>query len=497
MLVRAAIVLLVLSVALPVIAEEDALDGWDRRFAKSIKTTTDAHVKLATWAEKYQLRRSAVRAWRRVLLFEPDHPGARAWFGYSRTESGAWTWPEARRQAVREMIDTNEKKAGEARRRFRAANRQIVDRLLAAGNTAEFRTRTDAGRIEKWNERMFTAFELLLRLSPGEQRPRELLGHPEFEGRRVDPKALRFLKARAARRAAGRAAAKAGFEVVPRGIDPAFHGAGLVAHAARTRNFTITTTWGQETATKLALAAERALAEVIRVNGLPLSVADRKRLRRIYIVKDNGQLRTFLMKFSEWDRDRIERQLSRFNNAWFKSGSVVCRIRGDELQIDNVMHYAVRKALRAYRKMGTDDLDDDEPAPALESWLLEALSTDVVMRLTGNSIASFSQVPDYSHEKRETTGKDRWMGLARQRVADDDDVPFDRLPRLRLIDVNAACSVKGYGMIQYLFERDAVRARAFVAMALVHGSEAAAKAVYKASLGDLDAGYREWVLLTW
>jgi len=217
MLVRAAIVLLVLSVALPAFAEEDALDGWDRRLAKSIETTSDGYVKLAKWAEKYQLRRSAARAWRRVLLFQPDHAGARAWFGYSRAESGAWTWPEARRQTVRELVDTNEKKAGDARRRFRAANRQIADRLLAAGNTAEFRTRTDADRIEKWNERMFAAFELLLRISPGEQRARELLGHPEFEGRRVDPKSLRFLKARAARRAAGRAAAKAGFDVVPRG----------------------------------------------------------------------------------------------------------------------------------------------------------------------------------------------------------------------------------------------------------------------------------------
>ena len=43
--------------------------------------------------------------------------------------------------------------------------------------------------------------------------------------------------------------------------------------------------------------------------------------------------------------------------------------------------------------------------------------------------------------------------------ADDDDVSLARLTTRRLIDLNAACSVKGYGMIQYLFEQDAKRAR--------------------------------------
>jgi len=492
-----AIALLLLIASSPALPAEDALDGWDRRHRALLKSTADGYERLAKWAAKHRLEKSAARAWRRLLVFDSDHADARAWFGYTRGKSGAWTWPLARRQVVRELVDGNEKKATEFHRRFRDAERRAADRLLALGNTAEFRTGKEPERVEKWNERMFTAFTLLLRISPGEERARERLGHPEFEGRRVDPRALRYLEARSARRQAGKAAAKAGFDVVSRGVDHEVEAIGLLAHSARSRNFTVVTTWGQETARGLAVSAEQALAEVIRVNGFPGVVADRKRIRTIYLMRDAGQIRLFLQHFSDWDKDRIERQLKRFNNAWFAPFSVVARIQGDARLIDTVMQYGVRKAIRAFRKMSMDALDDDSKVPDLEPWLLDALATDVVMRLTGDSLSNFSEVPDYSHERRVTEGRDRWMALARERVESDDDVSFARLTRLRLIDLNPACSVKGHGLIQYLFESDAAKARRFVAVALVHGSAAAAKKVYESSLAGIDAGYRDWVRLTW
>jgi hypothetical protein len=478
--------------------EEEALAGWDRRFERAREFAAETYEKLARWADKNGLARSGARARRRILTIDPENTEARAWFGYEKDETGRYSWPPARREHFRELRDTTTDRRDDFHRRLRLADRRVGDRLLALGNTADFRMRSGVAFPEKWNERMFRAFTVLLRIAPREERARELLGHPEFEGRRVDPKALPFLKARAVRKRAGEAAALAGFEVADLGRHAGLAAIGIDAHGARTLHFTVYTSWGSERASELALAAERAMTEIIRVNGFPYGAAERKGLEFITILKDKAQLRTFLARNSDWKSDRIEHQLSRFTNAWFAPGCVAEHIAKKDRMVDGVMHYACRTTVGAARRMFREEIaGEGEKIPDLEPWLLEALATDVVKRMTGESLTRFSEFPEYSHEKRTTKGLDRWMALARERVANDDDVPMTRLVRLRLIDLDAAAAVKAYAVLQYLFEGDAGRARKFVRLALVRGGEVAARGIYHLTLDELDTGYREWVILTW
>jgi hypothetical protein len=496
---RLPVILLLLSIGTTAVAEDepDPFSGWDRRFVKAGEFAADSYTKLAKWAERSGLPRSASRARRRVLLLAPDHEKTRALLGYERKKEGGWVWPEAKRQAIRELTDDNEEKAGDFPRRLRLADRRVADRFRTLGKTAEFRIESEPARMEAWNDRLFRAFEKVLTVYPDDQAAREILGHPEFEGRRVDPKAYPFLKMRKIRRDAGRAAARLEFEILEMGRDRALSKVGVTAAVARSRHFTLATTWGPERAGQLALAAERALAELLRVNRFPFEIADRNTLKTIYILKDKPELREFLKNLTDWDDDRITRQLKRFTNAYFRPGAVAEHIEAEPRMIDGVMNYACRTTVRAARRYFVEELEEGADPPKLEAWLRETLVSDVLKRLTGDSLTTFSEVPRYAHERRDTKGQDRWMTLARERVESDDDVPLARLPHHRLIDLDGAAAVKGYAFLQYLFERSPERARAFVKAALVHGSAPAAKAVYKRTLAELDAGYRAWVLLTW
>ena len=123
-------------------------------------------------------------------------------------------------------------------------------------------------------------------------------------------------------------------------------------------------------------------------------------------------------------------------------------------------------------------------------------------------------------------GQDLWIMLARRQVEMDDDVELNRLWKLTLTDIRGPETVKGYALLQFLFEHDPALAQKFIWHALAHGTPAAVVDVYgdwpgtpkpkeedataesyakgafnqpeyQAAMNALDDRYREWIIKSW
>ena len=152
---------------------------------------------------------------------------------------------------------------------------------------------------------------------------------------------------------------------------------------------------------------------------------------------------------------------------------------------DMVIHQTGHAVARAAMSMALSDLGNrlGSNTSGIEDWLQESVSYDSTRRLTGTTLTTCGEFGKYGQNMTPKPGEDLWIQLARRQVEMDDDVDLSRLWRLTVNDIRGPETVKGYALLQYLFEQDAALAQKFIWHALAHGTPAAVADVYSEWLG--------------
>jgi hypothetical protein len=104
----------------------------------------------------------------------------------------------------------------------------------------------------------------------------------------------------------------------------------------------------------------------------------------------------------------------------------------------------------------------------------------------------------YRDEMRDSPEMNRWQATSRLVVERDDDVPMSVLCRLGINQMKTRHTSKAYTFLQFLYERNAEQARAFVREMLSgRGTPGAIREVYGKTPEDLDAEYAKWIRATY
>lgn len=468
-------------------------------FENSMKVTLANSVRkyedLWKWCNQKKLSWTAIAVRRNVLRYDPNNEEVRKYVGYSKTPDGMWIRNDARRDQIREEADLEDPKAMKYPERLAAVEKEIVNIWKGLANKAGKNAKDDVANEASWTEKASTCWERVLEVSPTNEDAHKALKHPKHVGKYVRPEALPYLKARDERKAGGGKRAQLPFTTAQVEPDGLFKAAGLTGGGAKSERFVVNSVHGKDHAARMCVVAERALVDFITVYGAPEDLKDRAGLNKFDIVKDHLELGRVLQS-AGWDAARIAEFLKYFGGTGLQPGQRVGTLSSGQDSDDNVAHMVTRSAANAFRQVGVQEIGN--PIGGIEDWLEGSIAYDVTRRLLGTSL---TVVGDFGKYGTETTklDKDIWMELARMFVMNDDDPELKRLVKCTYQDQNIRVPeiVKGYAIVQYLFESDAEKARKFILTAIVQGTPRAVEAVYGVSMDELDAGYRKWILQSW
>lgn len=473
------------------------LAAWDDAWAGALLASAAKYEALAKWCGAKKLPYSEFRIRALVLRYLPDDAAARADVGYVRGPDGTWVRDEARHQAMRATSDIEDPRAMKLHEKEAATNRSVVALWRRLPQQAARQVEADPPNADAWTERAARAWSRVLEADPSDEAAHKALGHPKFEGRYVLPEALPFLAARSERRRGGQMRANLRFPPERVATSGAFAAAGLAGGGARSAHAVVDSAHGADAAARLCVWTERAIADFGTVYGPAPAAAEPSAPVKLNVVPGKDELMRLLLSAGWSDADAERFASFRRGGPGVPAGESTATSAGRADADDAAIHaagHALAAALRAdaIRELGS-------PVPHAEDWLVESVAHDLSRPLTGTTVVPCCAFGRYGFDVESNPDADRWIVLAKRLVESDDDVPLTRLCVLTLArrELGGPETVKGYALLQFLFEWDAAKARAFVRTALAQGTTHAIDVVYHDSMDAIDARYREWLRVTW
>lgn len=513
-------------------AEETPAD-WNEKFERTLDNAVKELDKLAKWCERNHLEWTANYVRRKGFRFRPDDAELRAYFGYEKWEDGRWRQNDLRRDEFRAIIDEDDPESGKFPSNMDKANNKIAGWFKGLASKAD-KSADETGDAQ-WKELSAKAWEWVLTADPDgkyAEQAHKALGHPKFDGEYVSPFKLKFLENRKSRKQAGEAQAAKDYAVEQAPADGNIPAAGMEGFGAKGELLAINTTHSQEVADRLVVWAHRGVHDIVDIYGFPEAVLERMPLRKMDIVKqgDNkAELRQYLEKGAKWDQARITKYLEYFGGMGGVGPATYVSMNTSQADADDsVIHRFGHSIVNAAHSMALSDLGArlGSMSNEIENWLMESIAYDCTRRLTGNTLTTCGEFGRYGNNITPKPGQDLWIQLARRQVEMDDDVSLSHLWKLSLTDLRGPETVKGYALMQFLFEHDPALAQKFIWHALAHGTPAAVVDVYgdwlgtpkpkaedataesyakgafnqpeyQAAMDALDDRYKEWILKAW
>jgi hypothetical protein len=498
-------------------APADLVAEWTQQWDTAVKESAKDYKKIA---DKYEKNLEATSAYTRrfILRYLPDDEETRKWLGYGKSTPAAdgsptWVRDEVRHDQINEFVDTDDPNSTKYKRDVQDAGKRIVNRFkgLAKKATANGAAK-DAPADAKWNEKAEQAWNRVLELDDGTkdfEEAHKALNHPRFEGKYCSPFKFKFMQARNERRKAGErenAQEVKGIDAVePDGTMPK---AGLTGGGAKSPHVVVNTTHGKDVARKFATAFEKGLIDLVDVVGFPPEAKERCFVRKLTMVKDEDEWKTALAKGLDWKQAEIQRHIdAHFGGAGPTQSGEYVRHGDDGVNSEDFcMNIAAMMTVMGARGLAAAEFGGGQGQ--LEDWLGECIAYDVTARVHGTKSTHWGAFGRYGETVEAPPGQDKWIELARRLVIADDDVPISALWKktLQKQDLKGPDLVKGWALIQFLYERDKDSARKFILTAVAKGTPEACAEVFGGGEGAddpakamdrVDAEYHEWVLKAW
>jgi hypothetical protein len=503
---------------------DDSVADWDKRWAKAIKDSANEYAKIV---KKYEDELEATSSYTRryILRYLPDDDETRANLGYIKeklndgTDGWKWVRNDIIRDRLRELSDLEDPKQTLYNKDLAAAHKKVGNWFKALARKAtEYGAAKNASADGNWAEktkmawtRALEALESDLSMESGKNKDADechkALGHPKFEGKYVTPYKLQFQKARQERRRAGEKHAAVTVKADPVEPDGMFVSGGFAGGGARSEHMTINTTHGKEAAIQYAQDCERALIDIVEIYGFPETIKERLPCTKINFIKDKDEFRQFMEKAAGWKPAEVTKYIDAGLMGVSHAGERITTSSPGGGARDAAMSLTTLHSVNAAQGAARADLGSSV-RDGIEDWLFTSMCYDVTKRVLGTALTTYGAFGRYGDTVDSRPGEDKWIELARRLVLMDDDTPLAELPKRTLEnkDLRAPQQIKGWALVQFLFERDPERAKAFLWNALANGTAAAVAAVYPddedspdpaKSMEKLDAEYREWIIKGW
>jgi hypothetical protein len=501
--------------------DADPVAEWDKRWDKALKDAANEYVKIsAKYNEK--LASSAAYIRRFVLRYLPDDKETRKFLGYAWAKQGdgteKWEPVDTIRDEIRERTDLDdpkttkfEKDKMEATKRIIAAFKGLAKKAIENGTAKD----VSADKAKEWKEKEQRAWERVLEVDEGKaeyakdmDEAHKALGHPKYEGKLVSPFKQQFMKARAERKRIGEKENNAVIKPInPVECDGEFVSAGLAGGGAKSDHFVVNTSHGKDMAIRLCSAAEKALLDTIAVVGFPEEIKERVSTK-FNIVKDDDEFRKIMEKGFGWKPAQVTKHIEHHLTGVGDKGQRIAPRGNDPGADDGVANQTVALyCVRAARDMARADLGSATKED-VEDWLWQSLGYDVTTRILGSRRTHYGTFGRYGEAVEPRPGEDVWIELARRLVVMDDDEPIVKLVKRQLDkqDFKPPQLIKGWALLQFLYEKDTDKAKKFVWHALADGTPAAMAAIYpddidspdpEKSMEKIDAEYRLWIQKAW
>lgn len=505
--------------------QEDPVAEWTKRWEKALKDAANSYVKVA---KKYDDKLEATAAYTRrfALRYAPDDDDLRKFLGYEKQpltdspEKTAWVRNDIRRDQINAMSDLADPKTTKYAADLSAAHKSVANAFVGlAKKAAEFGAAKDASAAGDWPNKAKMAWERVLEvdemmtikdasISKLAEEAHKALGNPKYEGKYVTPFKRQYLKARDERKQAGQKHNSLNIKIDAVEPDGTFTSAGLSGAGAKGPHMTINTTHGKDVAAKLALDCEKGLVDLVEIYGFPEAIKDRIGLTKINIVKDEAEWRQLLVKGAGWKDAEVQRYVdAHMGGTGTRRGDYAQHSSGGADSQDMCMALTVNQATLTTMGAARADLGSSVQE-GIDEWLLYSMGYDVTKRVLGTALTTWGAFGRYGDAVEPRPGEDKWVELARRLVVMDDDVPLKVLPTLKLDekDFGGPQTIKGWAFLQFVFEKDAERAKKFIWNALANGTAQAVATVYpdnednptpEKSMAKLDEEYRTWILKAW
>jgi len=504
----------------PAATPDDGATEWNNRWEKTFKDAAKEYLNLSKKYETQLEASSAFVRWR-ILQYLPDDPETRAFLGYvkGRQADGkdAWERNDIVHDKLKEMTDLADPKATKFGKDLTEADKKVANWFKGlALKATENGAAKGALPESKWAEKAARAWERVLMVddSAGNKLAEDAhkaLGHPQFDKKYVSPFKLKYLKARADRKAAAQKIVA--FVVKPCDecpLEGKMATAGLAGAGAKTTNMVVLTTLGKEQALQLVADCERSYHDLIESYGFPETVKERSGVKKINVVKDPEEFRKFLTKGEGWTDAQVNKYTDHGLGGTSLAGEYITTSQAGAGAEDAMMNITAMFALFGAQNIARADVGNTGKAAGdrVEDWLAESIAYDITNRVLGMKLTHWGAFGKYGDQVNARPGEDKWIELARRLVQTDDDVALSRLPKLKLEnqEIKGPETVKGWAMIQFLFEKDAEKAKKFVWQALANGTPSAVLAIYPndesapdldKSVEMLDEEYRQWIVKAW
>lgn len=480
---------------------EDPVAEWEKSQESALKESAKAYESLYKWCKDNKLDFTAIGARRLVLRYDAENEEVRKFVGYMKTPDGKWERNEARRDAIREEADIEDPKAKKYPEKLLSTTKNVLGKwkalALKAKKNGEDAAKTDPAAAEAWTKRAAGAWERVLQVDSTNEEAHKALAHPKFGGKYVRPEAVPFLKARDERKQGGLKRAALPFKTETVDMSGLLKAAGLTGGAAKSEHVEINTVHGKEVAARLCTWAERALTDFVEIYGVDADVKNRLGMNKFDVVKDKTELEK-ISAAGGWPAARVAEYTKYFGGYQIVPGQYASTNSAGADADDSVMHRIGHIVADAARNMAIQDVGS--PNGGIEDYLQETIAYDLTRRLTGTTLTTCGTFGKYGMDIEPNPNRDIWIELAKRQVEYDDDVSLaTRLWKVSLQnqDLKGPETVKGYALIQFLFESDAEKARKFIWTALAQGTPKAVEAVYGIPMEELDAQYRDWILKSW
>lgn len=481
--------------------EVDLAGEWDKAHETALRESAKAYETLYKWCKDKKLDFTAISARRLILRYDPENEEVRKFVGYMKTPDGKWERNEARRDSIREEADIEDPKAQKYPEKQLSTNKSVLGKWKALAQKAkkngEDAAKADPTAAEPWAKKAALAWERVLQVDSSNEEAHKSLQHPKFGGKYVRPEAVPFLKMRDERKQGGLKRAAMPFKTENIDMDGLLKAAGLTGGAAKSEHVEINTVHGKEVAARLCVWAERALTDFVEIYGVDADVKNRLGMNKFDVVKDKTELEK-ISHAGGWPAAKVAEYTKYFGGYQIVPGQYASTNSAGADADDSVMHRIGHIVGEAARNMAIQDVGS--PNGGIEDYLQETIAYDLTRRLTGTTLTTCGTFGKYGMDIEPNPNRDIWIELAKRQVEYDDDVPLaTRLWKVSLQnqDLKGPETVKGYALIQFLFESDVEKGRKFVWTALAQGTPKAVESVYGITMEELDAQYRDWILKSW
>ncbi len=514
------------------VAPEETPADWEKKYDRTLTNSMKEYGKLAKWCNKNHLEWTSDYVKRRGFIYLPDDGDLREYFGYEKGPDGRWMQHESAKDKFRAKVDEDDPNSGKYPKNVSKAQGKIAGWFRGLANKAQ--KLGDETGDAAWAPLAKRAWERVLEADPEGKyasAAHKSLDHPKYGGEYVSPFALKFLKERKARKQAGEEIAARTFEISQIPADGFIPDAGITGVGSKSTHMVINTAHDQAVSDRLAQWSERALDDIVERYGFPEAMKERLPTRKFDVLtQEAGKdgLRKYLEKGAKWPTARVTKFIEYFGGGTAAGGIRFTMSSPGVDADDGVIHQVGHAASIAAMQMALSDLGNriGSNTGQIESWLQESVAYDCTRRLTGTTLTTCGAFGKYGQTTVAKPGQDLWILLARRQVEIDDDVPLSQLWRKGINDLRGPETVKGYALVQFLFENDSATAQKFLWHALAHGTPAAVVDVYSDWLGtprpeeedadtesvrqgtfsqpeyqnamaELDERYREWLMKTY